>query len=153
MTRLWSTAISSDELYGAGCEVAFWEGMQEKALTCDRALLWHGSLNLIPNTGPTHLMMRFTDCASCERASRVVERARKGQSGLESPRAATDRRNGDAAPVGGHDERQRTSARSTDGIKPGDVVDGRLCLAVRFLDGDEAKRQLGAQWGKLKALW
>ncbi|WP_198533882.1 AAA domain-containing protein [Streptomyces odonnellii] len=142
-----------DELRGAGCEVDFRERMHEKVLILDRVVLWHGSLNLLANTGPTDLMMRFNDPASCERVSRVVERARKDREAW-NPRAAAESRDADAAPVGGS---QRTTAdagtRATDGIKPGDVVDGRLYLAVSFSEKDEAKRLLGARWDKPNGLW
>src|SRR5690606_895221 len=58
-----------EELRSAGCEVEFRERMHEKVLIIDGTVLWHGSLNLLANTGPTDLMMRFTDPASCARVS------------------------------------------------------------------------------------
>ncbi|MCM3812268.1 hypothetical protein ND808_41710 [Streptomyces sp. DR7-3] len=66
-----------DELRSVGCEVDFRERMHEKVLILDSSVLWHGSLNLLANTGPTDLMMRFTDPASCETASVVRRRGKR----------------------------------------------------------------------------
>ncbi|MER0241727.1 AAA domain-containing protein [Streptomyces sp. HSW2009] len=141
-----------DELRGVGCEVDFRERMHEKVLILDRTVLWHGSLNLLANTGPTDLMMRFTDPASCERVSHVVERARKDRAAW-SPRVVAQSRKEDGATARDPRRTADARARSTDGIKPGDVVDGRLYLAVPYGEKDEAKRQLGARWDKPNGLW
>ena len=66
-----------DELRSVGCRVEFRERMHEKVLILDGSLLWHGSLNLLANKGPTDPMMRLTDPVACERVGRVIERARK----------------------------------------------------------------------------
>ncbi|MFI9647166.1 AAA domain-containing protein [Streptomyces sp. NPDC052040] len=146
-----------DELRGAGCEVDFRERMHEKVLILDRTVLWHGSLNLLANTGPTDLMMRFTDPASCERVSRVVERARKDKAAW-NPRAAgkADGAGGAAADSqrgGGTRGTADAGVRAAGGVKPGDVVDGRLYLAVPFPEKDAAKRELGARWDSRNRLW
>ncbi|MEV6484221.1 AAA domain-containing protein [Streptomyces sp. NPDC051576] len=131
-----------DQLRAAGCEVDFRERMHEKVLILDSTVLWHGSLNLLANTGPTDLMMRFTDPASCERVNRVIERARKDKAAW-NPRAAAPAAGGGAAERGG------TAA----GIGPGSEADGRLYLDVPFAEKDEAKRTLGARWDAPKRLW
>ena len=134
-----------DQLRSVGCEVDFRERMHEKVLILDSTVLWHGSLNLLANSGPTDLMMRFTDPTSCERVSRVIERARKDKAAW-NPRAAG----------GGSDGTRRrddATAPSADGIGPGSVVDGRLYLDVPFAEKDEAKRELGARWDAPKRLW
>ncbi|MGW2025192.1 AAA domain-containing protein [Streptomyces decoyicus] len=135
-----------DQLRSAGCEVDFRERMHEKVLILDGAVLWHGSLNLLANTGPTDLMMRFTDPASCERVSRVIDRARKDRPAW-NPRAMGDATARGSAPTAA------PSPPPRNGISPGDVVDGRLYLQVPFDDKDEAKKQLGARWDKPKRLW
>ncbi|MFI0775137.1 AAA domain-containing protein [Streptomyces sp. NPDC021212] len=135
-----------DQLRSVGCEVDFRERMHEKVLILDGAVLWHGSLNLLANTGPTDLMMRFTDPAACERVSRVIEQARKD-------RAAWNPR---TAPSGGSGRGRGTeesSKPSRDGVSPGDVVDGRLYLQVPFEEKDEAKKLLRARWDGWKRLW
>ncbi|MEU7239031.1 AAA domain-containing protein [Streptomyces sparsogenes] len=134
-----------DQLRAVGCEVDFRERMHEKVLILDGSVLWHGSLNLLANTGPTDLMMRFTDPTSCERVSRVIERARKDRAAW-NPRAA-----------GGHSGRERGAAEpatpSPSGISPGDVVDGRLYLQVSYEEKDEAKKELRARWDARNRLW
>jgi hypothetical protein len=64
------------ELEAAGCRLSVRERMHEKVLIIDGTVLWHGSLNLLANSGPTDLMMRITDPDSCERVRRIVESAR-----------------------------------------------------------------------------
>ncbi|MEV0524580.1 AAA domain-containing protein [Streptomyces sp. NPDC050439] len=134
-----------DQLRAVGCEVDFRERMHEKVLILDSTVLWHGSLNLLANSGPTDLMMRFTDPASCERVSRVIERARKDKPAW-NPRAA-------GAGVQGRDTGGTRRAAMPDGIGPGTVVDGRLYLDVPFAEKDEAKKLLNARWDKPKGLW
>ncbi|WP_369388578.1 DUF5710 domain-containing protein [Streptomyces sp. CG1] len=124
-----------DQLRAAGREVDFREGMHEKVLILDSSVLWHGSLSLLANAGPTDLMMRFTDPTSCERVSRVIERARKDRPAW-NPRRTAD------------------AAVSKDGtIAPGSVAHGRLYLDVSYQEKDEAKRLLGARWDKPNGLW
>ncbi|CAG7643626.1 DUF5710 domain-containing protein [Actinacidiphila bryophytorum] len=127
-----------DELRLAGCEVDFRERMHEKVLIIDDTVLWHGSLNLLANTGPTDLMMRLTDPTSCARVGRVVDRARKDRTAW-NPRAAAP-----AAP---------SADTSAEGVRPGAVVAGRLYLNVPFAEKDEAKRALGARWDGKNRLW
>lgn len=136
-----------DELRSVGCEVDFRERMHEKVLILDGAVLWHGSLNLLANTGPTDLMMRFTDPASCERVSRVIERARKDRAAW-NPRTA--------ASGGSGRERGATAPSTPSGgktVSPGDIVDGRLYLQVTYAEKDEAKKQLRARWDGEEGLW
>nr|WP_083977555.1 AAA domain-containing protein [Herbidospora sakaeratensis] len=116
-----------DDLRAAGCRVNLRERMHEKVLIIDETVLWHGSLNLLANTGPTDLMMRITDPASCRRVRRIVDRARMD-------RPARPRPPGDVA--------------------PGVVADGRLYLDVSFDDKDELKRLVrGARWDGARRLW
>ncbi|WBO69410.1 AAA domain-containing protein [Streptomyces camelliae] len=141
-----------DELRAQGCEVDFRERMHEKVLILDGTVLWHGSLNLLANTGPTDLMMRFTDPTSCERVSRVIERARKDKPAW-NPRVSGGR----GALSGGVSSASRgtadAAAPSASGISPGAVVNGRLYLDVPFAEKDEAKKLLGARWDKPNKLW
>ncbi|KUN22172.1 hypothetical protein AQJ23_29160 [Streptomyces antibioticus] len=103
--------------------------MHEKVLVLDDAVLWHGSLNLLANSGPTDLMMRLTDPAACERVGRVIERARKERAAW-NPRAS----------------------RPSDGRAS--MQDGnRLYLNVPFAEKDEAKRLLGARWDNQRRQW
>ncbi|WP_159450237.1 AAA domain-containing protein [Actinacidiphila paucisporea] len=127
-----------DELRSAGCEVDFRERMHEKVLILDDTVLWHGSLNLLANIGPTDLMMRLTDPTSCARVGRVVGRARKDRTAWK-PHAATP-----AAP---------SAESSAEGVRPGAVVAGRLYLNVPFAEKDEAKRTIGARWDGKNRLW
>ncbi|WP_327679688.1 AAA domain-containing protein [Kitasatospora sp. NBC_00458] len=138
-----------DVLRAAGCEVGFRERMHEKVLILDGAVLWHGSLNLLASTGPTDLMMRFTDPASCERVSRLIERARK-------ERAAWNPRTADAAATAPPVSEAPSSPPDAGGDRkprPGQVVDGRLYLDVPFGEKDEAKAQLKARWDGKNRLW
>jgi hypothetical protein len=136
-----------DQLRSSGCEVDFRERMHEKVLILDASVLWHGSLNLLANTGPTDLMMRFTDPASCERVSRVIERARKDKAAW-NPRTTGGGGVGPAAATV-----PAPTSRDGDRIRPGHIVNDRLYLNVPFADKDEAKRQIGAQWDKPNRLW
>ena len=49
--------------------------MHEKVLVVDDEILWHGSLNLLANDGPTDLMMRFPDRDACAEVRSILERA------------------------------------------------------------------------------
>lgn len=118
-----------EELRGAGCQVEFRERMHEKVLILDATVLWHGSLNLLANSGPTDLMMRLTDPSACERVGRVIERARKERPAW-NPRSS-----------------QQTGASTT-------AVGGRrLYLNVPYAEKDEAKRLLGARWDAQRRQW
>ncbi len=129
------------ELQAAGCKLLTRERMHEKVLIIDKTVLWHGSLNLLANTGPTDLMMRITDPGSCERVQRIVERAR-----MERP--ARPRPSWQTTPQPDH-----ASAPTTSGVSPGDVLNGRLYLAVSFEEKDEAKRLVQAKWDRPRRLW
>jgi len=135
-----------EELRAAGCVVDFRERMHEKVLILDGTVLWHGSFNLLASTGPTDLMMRYTDPATCERVSRVIARARK-DGAARSPRTPA----GDS----GVDKGARATSRpaSADGIGPGATADGCLYLDVPFGEKEEAKRLLGARWDAPRRLW
>lgn len=116
-----------DELRSVGCRVEFRERMHEKVLILDSTVLWHGSLNLLANKGPTDLMMRLTDPVACERVGRVIERARKEKAAWNPRRAGaskTDRASG-----------------------------GRLYLEVPYADKDEAKKLVGARWDPGHRKW
>lgn len=141
-----------DELRAAGCEVDFRERMHEKVLILDGTVLWHGSLNLLANTGPTDLMMRFTDPTSCERVSRVIERARKDRPAW-NPRASGGRGATPGGVSGVSQGMADAATPSASGISPGAVVNGRLYLDVPFAEKDEAKKLLGARWDKPNKLW
>jgi len=130
------------ELRGVGCEVDFRERMHEKVLILDGEVLWHGSLNLLANSGPTDLMMRFTDPASCQRVSTVMERARKEKAAW-NPRRGKPSIN-ESTPVG---------VPSDDAVQPGVVIGDRLYLKVPYAEKDEAKRQLRARWDGARGLW
>ncbi|MFF0626867.1 AAA domain-containing protein [Streptomyces sp. NPDC004296] len=134
-----------DQLRSVGCEVDFRERMHEKVLILDGVVLWHGSLNLLANTGPTDLMMRFTDPESCERVSRVIERARKDRAAWNPRTTGSGNRRGRAT--------ADSSTPSRNGVSPGDVVDGRLYLQVPYEEKDEAKKLLRARWDGQKRLW
>ncbi|MET9177276.1 hypothetical protein ABZX88_03490 [Kitasatospora aureofaciens] len=102
------------------------------------AVLWHGSLNLLASSGPTDLMMRFTDPASCERVSRVIDRARKERPAW-NPRAAGDTA-GSVRPAASPPAAPGTTGAAT--IRTGDIIDGRLNLNVPYGEKDEAKALL-----------
>lgn len=84
----------------AGCEVDIRPAMHEKVMIVDDEILWHGSLNLLANSGPTDLMMRLTSRASCARVKQIVTRARS-----ERPASLVPRTTGNPPP------RPRTKAR------------------------------------------
>ncbi|HET6359759.1 AAA domain-containing protein [Streptomyces sp.] len=117
-----------DELRSAGCRIEFRERMHEKVMILDGAVLWHGSLNLLANKGPTDLMMRLTDPVACERVGHVIERARKDRAAW-NPRAAS-----------------RSSSQGTSAT-------GRLYLEVPYEEKDEAKKILGAKWDRERKQW
>ncbi|WP_182899531.1 AAA domain-containing protein [Microbispora sp. H10830] len=131
-----------EELRTAGCQVATRERMHEKVLILDDTVLWHGSLNLLANTGPTDLMMRITDPGACRRVRHIVERAR-----LERPARPWPQRGFSGARPEGDGE-----------PRPGAVVGGRLYLDVPFEDKDELKRLaraegMSASWDGRRKLW
>ncbi|WP_329329067.1 AAA domain-containing protein [Streptomyces luteogriseus] len=119
-----------DELRSVGCLVEFRERMHEKVLILDGSVLWHGSLNLLANKGPTDLMMRLTDPVACERVGRVIERARKERAAW-NPRTAGAGKAGEAGRADGE----------------------RLYLEVPYADKDEAKKRLGARWDPRRRKW
>ncbi|AIJ12077.1 DUF5710 domain-containing protein [Streptomyces lividans] len=104
--------------------------MHEKVLILDGSVLWHGSLNLLVNKGPSDLMMRLTDPVACERVGRVIERARK-------ERAAWN---------------PRTTGKGKTGVGDG-TGEGRLYLDVPYAEKDETKKQLGARWDSGRRKW
>lgn len=124
-------------LQSAGCRIEARERMHEKVLILDDTVLWHGSLNLLAHGGSTDLMMRITDSTSCERIRRIVARAR-----MDRPARSWS----PAAPP-------YAKASPTNGISPGDVVDGRLYLRVPYDEKDEAKRLVQARWDPRHQLW
>jgi hypothetical protein len=126
-----------EHLRGAGCEVSYRERMHEKVMIVDETVLWHGSLNLLANTGPTDLMMRITDASACERVRRIMTTARR-----ERPLAPRRFRNS---------SRQQTATSRQ--VNPGDVIDGRLYLQVPYEERNEAKRAVKAQWDGGLKLW
>ncbi|MBV6695886.1 AAA family ATPase [Kitasatospora aureofaciens] len=138
-----------DILRAAGCQVGFRERMHEKVLILDSTVLWHGSLNLLASSGPTDLMMRFTDPASCERVSRVIDRARKERAAW-NPRAAGGTVDG-ARPAASEPAAPCTTGAAR--IRPGDIIDGRLYLSVPYGEKDEAKALLKARWDEPNGLW
>ncbi|MEC3952577.1 AAA domain-containing protein [Nocardia sp. CDC153] len=139
-----------EQLRLTGCEVKFRERMHEKVLIIDAAILWHGSLNLLANTGPTDLMMRFTDPESCARVSRVIEQARKDRAARptswqpNAQKSANDQHRPNGIPA---------QSNTGNTITPGTVINGRMYLNVPFADKDTAKRELGAQWDPKNKLW
>ncbi|GAA0992997.1 hypothetical protein GCM10009555_082940 [Acrocarpospora macrocephala] len=119
------------ELEAAGCKISTRERMHEKVLIIDETVLWHGSLNLLANIGPTDLMMRITDPSSCRRVRTIVDRAR-----MERPARP---------PSQGHAEH-------------GTVINGRLYVSVSFHDKDDFKQAaraagMPASWDKDRKLW
>ncbi|MGW0857354.1 hypothetical protein [Streptomyces sp. NPDC002690] len=69
-----------------GCLIEFRERMHEKVLILGCSVLWHGSKNPLANIGPTDLLMRHTDPASCDRVRRLMESTR-----MERPTRAPGR--------------------------------------------------------------
>ncbi|MFI6498913.1 AAA domain-containing protein [Nonomuraea typhae] len=129
------------ELRAAGCQVTVRERMHEKVLILDETVLWHGSLNLLANIGPTELMMRITDPTCCQRVRHIVERAR-----MERPARPWPPRTPPLQSPG--DSR----------IAPGIVAGGRLYLDVSRHEKDELKqlaRDAGARarWDPDRQLW
>ncbi|MFI6387470.1 AAA domain-containing protein [Nonomuraea sp. NPDC050540] len=127
------------ELRAAGCQVTLRERMHEKVLILDETVLWHGSLNLLANIGPTELMMRITDPTCCQRVRNIVERARMERPARPWP---------PPTPKPPDDDR----------IAPGIVSDGRLYLDVSRQEKDELKqlaRDAGARakWDPARKLW
>ncbi|GGS97555.1 hypothetical protein GCM10010156_64700 [Planobispora rosea] len=131
------------ELEAAGCLVTVRERMHEKIMIIDDIVLWHGSLNLLANTGPTDLMMRITDPASCQRVRHIVDRAR-----MERPA-----RTWKQTPPGPSSEPSPVSD-----VRAGDVLDGRLYICVPYGENDEFKRVVRAAsmrpvWFNERKLW
>ncbi|WP_326828560.1 AAA domain-containing protein [Streptosporangium sp. NBC_01810] len=127
------------DLEAAGCLVAVRERMHEKVMIVDDTVLWHGSLNLLANTGATDLMMRITDPSSCRQVRHIVDRAR-----MERPARTW----------------KQTSPEpdSAPDVRTGDVLDGRLYIQVPFDKKDEFKHALQAagirpQWHGARKLW
>ncbi|MGW5685085.1 AAA domain-containing protein [Nonomuraea sp. NPDC003754] len=124
------------QLTAAGCQISTRERMHEKVLIIDETVLWHGSLNLLANLGPTDLMMRITDPVSCKRVRHIAERAR-----MERPTRSRQQ----PTPGDGH-------------IKAGDVVNGRLYVRVPIHDKEEFKQAaraagMRARWDGVRTLW
>ncbi|WP_327140313.1 AAA domain-containing protein [Nocardia sp. NBC_01327] len=124
-----------EKLRTSGCQINYRERMHEKVMIVDDSVLWHGSLNLLANIGPTDLMMRITDPTSCERVKRIVDQAK-----MERP----------ARPPYG---RTATGGAINGEIKVGDVRDGRRYLNVPREEKDEAKRAVKAHWNPTLKLW
>jgi hypothetical protein len=122
------------ELRAVGCTVALRERMHEKVVLIDDTVLWHGSLNLFANAGPTDLMMRITDPAACERVVRIMAAARKER------------------PARPRWPPPHTSSSSTH-VEVGEVLDGRLYLNVPRAEKDEAKDLVNARWDRRRGLW
>lgn len=95
------------------------------------------------STGPTDLMVRYTDPSACERVNRVIARARMDGAARTPPASAGD----------GGATRATPTPASADGIRPGSTADGRLYLDVSFGEKEEAKRLLGARWDASRKLW
>ncbi len=127
-------AALAQELIDAGCRVEPRERMHKKVIIIDDAILWHGSLNLLANIGPTDLIMRLTDPTACTRVQRIMSAAR-----MERPPRTW---NGAARPV-----------PAGSGVRPGEVVYGRLYLNVSYAEKDEAKRLVAAVWDRQRKLW
>lgn len=128
------------ELEDSGFEVSARERMHEKVMIVDETVLWHGSLNLFANKGPTDLMMRITDPTSCARVRYIVDRARMERPARTPFASTSSPRRGDAA-------------RTKTDLEPGAVHDGRRYLDVPFEEKDEAKRTVRAKWDPSVKLW
>ncbi|MFF2192303.1 AAA domain-containing protein [Streptomyces sp. NPDC058157] len=135
-------------LEAAGCQVEFRERMHEKVVIIDGSVLWHGSKNLLANIGPTDLMMRYTDPASCDRVRRLMEQTR-----MERPARAPWRPTETVAAAPEVPARKAEPANPAEKVYPGLVRDGRLYLDVPYAQKDEAKRLLKAQWDKANGHW
>ncbi|WP_406185341.1 AAA domain-containing protein [Streptomyces sp. NBC_01006] len=136
------------QLEAVGCQVEFRDRMHEKVLILDGSVLWHGSKNLLANIGPTDLMMRYTDPASCDRVRRLMERTR-----MERPARAPWRPAEPAESAAPAPEVPAQRTEPTDKVYPGLVRDGRLYLKVPYEQKDDAKRLLRAQWDKAAGHW
>ncbi|WP_432925316.1 AAA domain-containing protein [Microbispora sp. CA-135349] len=128
------------ELEAAGCRVAVRERMHEKVLIIDDTVLWHGSLNLLANVGPTDLMMRITDPASCRRVRHIVDRARMER------------------PARGRPDWARPRTSPDDGAGPAGAAGGKLYIKVPREEKDEFKqavRNAGGTpgWDRERKLW
>ncbi|WP_406527592.1 AAA domain-containing protein [Streptomyces sp. I8-5] len=135
----------ADQLKSVGCTVEYRERMHEKVFIVDDTVLWHGSLNLLGNLGPTDLMMRLEDPESCAQARRVMDQARRespvyrGASGTRPNQkpGGTKKRNPDAS----------------EGVAVGAIVWGRLYLNVSYQEKDEAKQLVNARFDGDNSLW
>ncbi|MGW7456518.1 AAA domain-containing protein [Streptomyces sp. NPDC054797] len=139
------------QLEAVGCQVEFRDRMHEKVLILDGSVLWHGSKNLLANIGPTDLMMRYTDPASCDRVRRLMERTRMERPARAPWRPAEPAEPAESAAPASEVPAQR--ATPTDKVYPGLVRDGRLYLKVPYEQKDDAKRLLRAQWDKAAGHW
>ncbi|MEW9556530.1 AAA domain-containing protein [Nonomuraea sp. NPDC050783] len=124
------------DLEMAGCRLVVRERMHEKVLIIDDNVLWHGSLNLLANIGPTELMMRITDPTACRRVRHIVERAR-----MERP--ARPWRQG---PTAGAD------------VESGGVLGGRRYIRVPYRDKEAFKQAMRAaavryDWDDDRKMW
>lgn len=124
------------DLETAGCKIAVRDRMHEKVLIIDDRVLWHGSLNLLANIGPTDLMMRITDPTACQRVRHIVERAR-----MERPARTW-----------------RPGAQGGAEMASGSVVEGRRYLRVNYDDREvfkQAMRDAGVRygWDKGRKMW
>ncbi|GAA3571998.1 hypothetical protein GCM10022419_061090 [Nonomuraea rosea] len=124
------------DLEGAGCQVTVRDRMHEKVLIIDDNVLWHGSLNLLANIGPTDLMMRITDPTACRRVRHIVEHAR-----MERP--ARQWRPGPPA-----------GAEAGSGV----VVDGSRYIRVPYDDREAFKQDMRAAgvkyaWDGSRKMW
>lgn len=130
-----TAAVLVDEIREAGCEMSLRERMHEKVVIIDDEVLWHGSLNLLANTGPTDLMMRVTDAMACERVRRIMEIAK-----MDRP-ARTPW--------------QPSMARvpHVRDVEPGEVRGEYLFLDVPREEKEDAKRAAGARWDGARKLW
>ncbi|MFI5773695.1 AAA domain-containing protein [Streptomyces sp. NPDC051658] len=134
-----------DQLKSAGCTVEYRERMHEKVFIVDDTVLWHGSLNLLGNLGPTDLMMRLEDPESCEQARRVMDQARRA-----SP---VYRGTGGRHPNQGSSGTKKRNPDASEGVEVGATVWGRLYLNVSYQEKDEAKRLVNARFDGDNKLW
>lgn len=134
-----------DQLTTAGCTVEFRERMHEKVFIVDESVLWHGSLNLLGNLGPTDLMMRLEDADSCAQARHVMDQAIKERSVYQGRRGTRP----DQGPGGG----RRENPDASEGVEVGATVWGRLYLNVSYQEKDEAKRLVNARFDGDNILW
>lgn len=128
----------TERLRAAGCQVVTRPRMHEKVVILDRAVLWHGSLNLLATRGATDLMMRVTNPDACARVRRIVENAKQ-----DRPVNPPDRWQGSTGDGEGSEEAPAV----------GKVVNGRLYLNVPREEKDIAKREVRARWHREVKLW